>query len=379
MRPWWRGTGSAARTRPSARAAGRARAAARARAVARGLPSSREAGFSLVEMLVSLTVTGFLGVAVVGLLLGQSRFYGGLDDALYADQGARAATGYVAEELRAAAPEDLLAATPESVSIRFDSIRAVVCERPETDEAHVYVYHRVGSPRLAPGTVGTFYRPTHRVDSATIGAPSPEGIGGPAGTACEDAGAPSGGPADDYLHLSWSGADAPPPGAMVRIFGRVTYRFAPSDFTSGRALWRNDAELFAPFDEEASFLYRLADGSESASPGSLADVQSVVLDATALGEPDDRTEIEREIRYEIALRNTNEGTYGVVSGGGGGGGGGDEDDGDGGDGAGDDGDGGDEDEECFPPGQCGGQGGGPPGGGPPGGGPPGGGPPGGGP
>ncbi len=66
-------------------------------------------------------------------------------------------------------------------------------------------------------------------------------------------------------------------GAIVRTYGRLSFRLSPSSFEPGLAARRNGQEVAAPFDSASGFSYRMADGAELTSvvPGRLAEIVAV--------------------------------------------------------------------------------------------------------
>lgn len=92
----------------------------------------------------------------------------------------------------------------------------------------------------------------------------------------------------------------------MRVYGQLTYKFDDSDFVdSGLAVWRNTQELVSPFDEDAAFQYVMADGSvqSAVSPADFEDVRIIRIDVTAMGDGANRYDIEREIQFDVPLRN----------------------------------------------------------------------------
>lgn len=267
------------------------------------------AGFTLVEYLVATVLATIIGGAVLSLILSQNRFYARHAEYLRARQLVRATGDLVAGELRMAGPGDLLAADADSVSVRFDVSRGVVCgATPALDEATVFVFDSVTNANLPGGTLG--YAVSAPSDSGFVyddgWAPAVD-LSAAAKTTCIDRGARDHPESWRYRILTgWSSSalgGTPEPGSLLRKYGRLTYRFDPSSFGSGTALWRNDQELVAPFESGAAFSYVLAGGDTVSSPGSLADVRAVRLTATAVGEEDSRVEVRRELEFLLWLRN----------------------------------------------------------------------------
>lgn len=270
----------------------------------------RPAGFSLVEVLIAITVATVLGAGILALVLGQNRFYGQNDDAIYAEQSLRAALDLMAAELRMASPTDLFEAESDRVSVRFDVLRAVVCAvNSGVSTVDLFVYDDVSNANLPSdfrGTAvsgaydGTYtYRDGYDGSGATNGA---------AETVCTVNGAPPGEPKDRYRRAgSWHSdlAAATDTGSIVRVYGRLVYRFADSGFGSGLAVWRNAQELVSPFEEGARFRYVMDDGSvrDAVSGSELTDVRTIRIEMTATGDDPNRYGIARQIEFDVPLRN----------------------------------------------------------------------------
>lgn len=267
-------------------------------------------GFTLVELLVALVISGLVGTAVVSLLLGQGLFLRRSQNLALADQGLRAAADLMGAELREAAPADLLAARPESVTVRFGVLRAVVCDSAGADQAAVFVYDSAAGPNLPGGITGTsVLLPDDSVWARADGFTASVGAMGAVPRAvCAARGTPAGDPASRYRILSgWRAAfprGLPPRGSLVRAFGTLTYRLAPSRFSPGLALWRGRQELVPSFERGATFLYLMRDASVVAAvaPTGLPDVRAVRFAATATAGRG-RATMRRSLVYEIRLRN----------------------------------------------------------------------------
>lgn len=75
-------------------------------------------GVTLVELLVTLLVLGFLGTALARLMISNSRFVSKQEALLEARQTARAAMNVMLPELRMVSDGGLVAADPDSVTVR---------------------------------------------------------------------------------------------------------------------------------------------------------------------------------------------------------------------------------------------------------------------
>lgn len=267
--------------------------------------SIRAAGFTLVELVVVLVLTAVVGGAISLLLLRQNRFYGVNDDAIFAEQSLRATVDLFARELRGAAPEDLVAAAGDSVTVRADVHRGVVCHA-EADEVTWLVY--ASPPANLTGPRGTVVAGAY--DSTAVHDDDWDAYGSTASTAereaCELAGSPAGAAPSSYRTVSWAGTSLalPSRGDRVRVVVPLTYRIAPSSFGSGLAVWRAGQELAAPF-ATAELRYVLADGSErsSVSGGELDEVERVRIDLVATGVEPSRFQVDRSVVFDVTLRN----------------------------------------------------------------------------
>jgi len=272
---------------------------------------TRQAGFTLVEALIALVISGVLATALISLLLGQSRFYERTDAQIYAEQSLRGSMDIVSSELRMGSGADLLAAEPDSVSLRYDQVRAVVCDSTGLDAVAAFALERITDANLAAGFSGTAVSGPYEeeFDYADGWLPTESSTGSGPKATCVAAGAPPGLADDDYAVLtgwvSQLGA-RPDPGSIVRVYGRLTYRLAPSTFFATRtALWRGSQELIGPLANEASFSYVMEDGSvaSSVSGSDLEDVVAVRVSAVALGDGPNRYEVERPIEFDVPFRN----------------------------------------------------------------------------
>lgn len=223
----------------------------------------RERGYSLAEMLVATAVVGILATGVAGLLLGQGRLFEAHEEAVLARQTVRAAVEVLASELRRAGPGDLVRAGADGLEVRFDILRAVVCGSDGRDVATILVYDGVAAPNVPSGFRGVavsdgkgfVYRDGWRGRVADEGE-APRSI-------CVASGAPGDRRPDAYRTLAgWSSLpEGPPPrGALLRVYGLLSYRIEPARRTPGLALWRNRQELAAPFGASSSFAYRTPSG-----------------------------------------------------------------------------------------------------------------------
>lgn len=271
-----------------------------------------QGGFTLVEALVAMVISGLLASAVLSLMMGQSRFYERTDDQLWAEQTNRATFDIVSSELRMASASDLLAAKDDSVALRFDIMRAIVCDSTAADAAVLMVYDTVAAWGLDGSFLGTAYSDPYveTFEYADGFLPTTVSTGSGPKATCVANGAPGTNPANTYAELSgWGGnftSGVPDLGSMVRFYSRLAYHFSPSTFfTSRTALWRGAQELVGPFENNAAFSYVMDDGSvQNSVPASKFDeVVAVRLTVTAVGDGANRFGVSRDLQVDIPFRN----------------------------------------------------------------------------
>lgn len=269
-----------------------------------------ESGFTIVELVLSMILTSLIMASVMSLLVGQGALYRNTNDALYTQQTVRAVSDLMTAELRMASASDILAAEADSVSIRFDINRGVVCDSTAADEATIFWYDSVTNASLSGGTSGLAYSDPYEDDFQYK-----EGFAGtvtstgavPKAT-CTAVGVSATAPDANYLTMNgWAGNFAggvPDRGSLIRSYGRLTYHLDASVFTSGTALWRGVQELVAPL-RTTSFSYLMNDASvlTSVPAGSLADIDAIRITGVAEGDDAALTGASRSFSLEIPLRN----------------------------------------------------------------------------
>lgn len=270
------------------------------------------AGFTLIEVMIGLVLAAIVGGTIMSLLTGQIRYYERAAAAVNAQQNLRAASDLAASELRMAQPLDVIAAESDSVSIRFDVARGVVCDTTSSDQAVLFVYDTVPNAVVQTGVTGIAYSGPY--DSAFVYADAYTGTvtssgAGPRST-CVNNGAPGTLPPSAYRSVSgWQaafpGPGVPPRGSTVRRYGQLTYRFAPSIFGTGFGLFRGALELAGPFDPTSSFSYVMANGTVQSSvtgPG-LPNIRAVRINAIAIDDGNPHFALQRSLQLDIRFRN----------------------------------------------------------------------------
>lgn len=256
-------------------------------------PAEGRWGFTLPEVLVGLALAGLVGAAALGVLRSQEQFYARSGDRAHARQSNRAAADLIAAELGTADPADLMAAEPESVSVRMDVLRGVACGTVDAagEEVAVYAFDTVANPNLPAGFRGHSYHDPRGGARLHVDAAPLDVVPGAGASTCAARGAPAGG--ESWRHRTVGGwlrpgsfGSVPPRGAVVTKYGRLTFSVeASTAYRDAVGIRRNSQELASPFADGARFRYVLDDGTVLASvpPADLSRVRAVRLAATALG------------------------------------------------------------------------------------------------
>ena len=271
-------------------------------------PHRHQEGFTLAEMLVALTGAGLLIGLLVGLLASQSAFHLRNEDAIQVSQITRALSDGLGAEIRGVGPGDLLLATPDTVSIRVDVLRAVVCAT-RSGSIDLFVYDSIAA-NPQPGWRGTaFSGPYSATWIYADGSTPVSGVSAAAETACRAAGADRANrmPTRWFRRVSGSSGGLTPmpvPGSLARVYGRLTYAIHRPDSGTGTvSIRRNGQEFVSPLEPGAAFEYRLSSGAIQAgvATGDLPRVREVRLIGTAAGR--NGRAAGRRVAYAISLRN----------------------------------------------------------------------------
>lgn len=212
-------------------------------------------GFSLMELLIAITILAILGAGVTRMLVHNSRYVTKLDAMMDARQAARAAMHTVAVELRMVSTGGLIAADVKSVTARIPYAWGMTCDMETGDRIASLV--PTDSMMFASATAdGMAYRGITGgytfITGITV-APST------ATTACDDADNVKVVPGGSLIAIT--GGDPVAAGSLFYLYELVQYSFAPSIDLPGRTgLWRQagtrpNEELIAPFDTAAGFAF----------------------------------------------------------------------------------------------------------------------------
>ena len=251
-----------------------------------------DAGFTLAEMLVSLAGASLLGGLLLAIVASQSRFHLHNEDAVMASRTIRALADGMAAEIRSAGPSDLLLATPDTVSLRFDVSRTVVCDTVGGATADLFAYDSVAATNLRTSWRGTAVLEPYAAEWLYADDFLPlSGVSSVAASACRAAGADpsSRHPGHAFRRTSgWDGpfGSPPSPGSLVRVYGSLTFAIRPSSSEPGTVSVRRDGQEFATHLEPGTrFEYRLANGmiQDRVAGADLPNVREVRVIGTALG------------------------------------------------------------------------------------------------
>jgi prepilin-type N-terminal cleavage/methylation domain-containing protein len=226
---------------------------------------SARRGFSLAEMMVALLLAGIIGLALARLVVSQARFVAGQDGMLQARSASRAALTVLSNDLRPVTTGGILAATPDSITVRVPYAFGVSCFQVAGWDVMA----------LLPGDAAIFNSATASgyawqdstgtwqfVTPATVLAGNGAGLCGLNSPAVSALSA-TGWAAYASVIIGGSPLKPPPPiGAVMYLYQRITYAFAPSVTLPGRkALWRRvqstgaSDEMVLPFDTGSGFKF----------------------------------------------------------------------------------------------------------------------------
>jgi prepilin-type N-terminal cleavage/methylation domain-containing protein len=252
-------------------------------------------GFTLVEIVITLTILGVVGAALVKLILVQARFSQTQMALRSARSVSRSAMNIMLTDLRMVQDKDgLIAASSDSVTVRIPVAFGLVCS---TSGGTTISLVPVDSAMSAMGVYAGF-----AVRDSATGEYSYRDAGVPMPITSLTTGLSTLCSGNNILAVTYNGRtsrvvtllDSPGGPANVGwpafIYQQVTYKFGPSTAYPGRfGLWRlvktvdptapMADEIIAPFDASAKFrFYPLnADAAQDAVPASLNDVRGVEL------------------------------------------------------------------------------------------------------
>jgi prepilin-type N-terminal cleavage/methylation domain-containing protein len=277
-------------------------------------PHGKQPGFTLVELLISITLFGVILASTIGLLMSQRNLYD-VQGALIELQGSvRASVDLVAGELRSVPPLGVTLARPDSITVHYPIQWGMVCGLPAdaSDAAEIFLRAaedalfadqvQIGYGIKEPDGDWTFFEEADPLWGGTLYAETllacKEGAGAKFqsettynkdGTVSSFADTISA----DYVRFDAFAAttgSTPVGASQFIVYTDITYRFGPSTFQPGtRALFRNmpgaSQELTGLFSEDAGFEYLLKNGTRTNTGfGNLENIEGVLIKARSFKE-----------------------------------------------------------------------------------------------
>jgi prepilin-type N-terminal cleavage/methylation domain-containing protein len=266
-------------------------------------------GFTLIEVLVALTITAIIGAAVTGVFITQSRFFDHQEKTDFARGVSRGAMNIIVSELRmvergggvvSAAPKKIVVRAPYRMAVTcgIAGVRLAVSRVPSdtsiTNNSRIAGYAYRNSDTGAYTYVPTTTNPnSQQVSNCTSGSPVVTVIPTDSGGGV----------------IGLMPAVALPRGTPVLLYQEITYEFAASTSVQGRtALWRQvtgeaRAELVAPFDTTARFRFYVNDAATAVdnAPTTMSDLTGFQLVLDGMSERPNRDGSVRRVPLETAV------------------------------------------------------------------------------
>jgi prepilin-type N-terminal cleavage/methylation domain-containing protein len=242
---------------------------------------SLRAGFTMVELLVSLVVTAIVGASLIKLLMGQNRFMDQQEAARSARAVSRSSLNKLFSDLRvveAVGGVEAAAAGGQDFTVRVPYAFGVMCSSNGTTTT-VSLLPADSAMFWAPGFSGFAWRDqgtgayTYVQAGATLNTAGT--VANCTGAGVKTLSAQAGSPAGRVVNLGGTVNPIPLPGTVFFLYRRIRYEFKNSAILPGRVgLWRTylsggaTEELAAPFDNTArvNFYVNNASVAQSAVP-----------------------------------------------------------------------------------------------------------------
>lgn len=250
-------------------------------------PLSRRRGVSLVELLVAMTLLGFIGISILRTFTSQARLADLHAKRLDARTVSRAPVNLFMSEARMVETgAGVVAASGSSVTLRIPVVMGLVCGT--TGTATVLSLMPVDSAVLASAAIsGHAYRQVSGIYSYTEGATTVSSGGGNV-CAAESITTVDGG----RTVVVTPQMPAATAGLVAFLYQRVRYDFAQSTAVPGRVgLWRTletsgaAEELAAPFDATARFrFYRVDQDTADTVVPPLSEIRGLELELVGASE-----------------------------------------------------------------------------------------------
>lgn len=234
-------------------------------------------GFTLVELLVGTLVMAILGIALVRLMLSDSRFVSRQEAMVATRQTARGALNLMDVELRMITDGGLYTARPDSVRARIPYAFGVSCGQTGAGQI-VSALVPPDSLLYATAVVGGM---AHQRDDGTYRTVSGVSVASSTNMSACSADSIFVVPGGRLVQISGISDSLPDAGRILYLYQDVTYRFAGSSEIPGRlALWRKSGsaayeELVAPFDTSSGFMCLVGMGLQPTTCPPAAGVDSI--------------------------------------------------------------------------------------------------------
>jgi prepilin-type N-terminal cleavage/methylation domain-containing protein len=244
-------------------------------------------GFTMVEVIVALTLTAVIGTALTGMFITQSRFFANQEQSGTARSVSRGAMNLVISELRMLELDSgLVAASPGRITVRAPYAIGAYCGVQGSEPvfsllpADTMMMREAGHTGYAyrTGSNGRYtYVASTRLDASSV----THAVCTNSGVRQFDNGR--------VLRMTTPPAPADPPlvvGTAAMIYQLISYEFKASvDVPGTIALWRivesrhEEEELVAPFDSTARFGFFVNDASTAVltAPTDLSQVTGIQL------------------------------------------------------------------------------------------------------
>ena len=269
-------------------------------------------------MMVALLLAGIIGVALTRLIISQARFVALQDGTMRARSGARSALNVMSAELRAIADSGLVAASPDSITLRVPYAFGVACNAISGATVvsllpgdSALFGAAVASGHAWRDSVGAFHPVEPATGPATVSAAacSVPALTPPIATLA------TAGWVARVVSVSPGRPPTTRPGDIVYLYQKIRYAFAPSASVPGRrALWRTVLstgtrdEMVVPFDTSSKFQFLVGNAytPQATPPAVLDSVRGIRIRFVGESEtpPEGRTvPVKFDLTSDILFRN----------------------------------------------------------------------------
>ena len=259
-------------------------------------------GFTLVELMISMTLTVIVGAALIRLTLGQVRFMDQQEAVREARSVSRSGINRLLSDLRAVETSlgiQAAVAGGQDFTVRVPYAMGVICSSNlgTTTVSLLPVDPNIYA-EATPGYTGFAWRNAAGIYTNILGA----NVGGSTPANCQNAGQDSihtlpalnGSPAGQVVNLVGINLfPAPPRGSIMYMYRSIRYEFKASVALPGQiGLWRTvvtggaTEELAAPFDATARVNFYVLNNpvAQAAVPAPLRDIRGLELVLNGLSE-----------------------------------------------------------------------------------------------